>query len=164
MITTVPIITTLITISLFVLLYYYVGKVKMALKSNNIASVRSNFSMVENITYVIVFLTFGMLMTKHIMAGTDRKKNKSSQFKVRYGKISYVNLSLSLVLLAGVYQMKFGLENKLTKNSSSKKNLSLISNDFKLVDNLSSVLLLFSTLSGFVILFSEHSKNSKSDS
>jgi hypothetical protein len=159
MIVALPIVTTFITISLFVLLYYYVAKVKMALKSNNIAIVKSNFNMVENITYVIVFLTFGMLMTKHVMAGTDKKKNKVSPFKIQYGKISYVNLSLSLVLLAGVYQMKFGLENRFSKNSSIKKNMSSLSNDFKLVDNLTSVLLLFSTLSGFVILYSEHNKS-----
>ena len=147
------IISVIVKLILFGALTYYVNKVKNCIDSADASGIKENFKAVEITTYVIVLFNYGLFALKYINTGNDKK---SVSLQPQNCGLSYVNLSLVLVLLSFVWQTKAALV-------VSEKNpvpISFLSDNFKLTENISYILLIFNVLtSGIIFLFNKKNES-----
>jgi hypothetical protein len=151
------IISIIVKLILFGALTYYVNKVKNCIDSADASGIKENFKAVEITTYVIVLFNYGLFALKYINPVND-KKNVSAQPQTC--GLSYVNLSLVLVLLSFVWQTKSAL-------LVAEKNpvpISFLADNFKLTENISYILLIFNILTSGIIFLFNNKKNESGSS
>ena len=149
------IVAVVIKLILFGALVYFVQKVKKSVDIADATGIKDNFKIVEIITYIIVLFNYGLFAMKYINNNqSDDKKNESTQ---KYCGISYINLSLVLILLVFVQQTRSAL-NVAEKGPVP---VSFLSDNFRFTENLTYVILGFNIITHAIIMFFD--KNIKID-
>ena len=137
---------SIVKIVLLGALTYFVQKVRKSIDAADATNIKKNFKIVEVLTYVIVAVNYGLFAMKLLKDGIDKKEEYNHQ---KYCGMKYVNLSLVLVLLAFILQTKSAL-NVAEKGPVP---LSFLTDNFRLTENLTYILLGFNALTSGIVLF-----------
>lgn len=130
------------------ILTFFVQRVKSAIDVVDATSISSNFKIVEILTYIIVLFDYSLFVSKFIAKKQEGRRGHISP-QPNHHDISYVNLSLVLVLLAFVLQMKSAM-------ALAQKNpvpITFLADNFRFTENITTVLLGFNVVTSGIILF-----------
>lgn len=140
--------TVLIKIVLLGILTYFVQRLKKSINLADAKKIGEDVKSIEIITYLVVLFNYGLFIMKYIKIEDSRIESMKN-----YCGISYINLSLVMILLASVYQTRS------TLSDTTPVPVSKISDSFKLMEMLTYALLGFNIVThSAIVLFDKDIK------
>ena len=143
--TTICTILLFLKVALYVVLVFYINKVRRCIDNIDSLNIKHNFKIVEYVTYALVTLTYISFVYKDIISPNDTEKNV-------YKGLTYINMSLVLVLLTFVFQTK----NALTIAENGSVPISFLDNNFRTTEYLAYIIAGFFILTKILILGSKN--------
>jgi Ca2+/Na+ antiporter len=127
---------------LFLVLLFFIQKTKKAIDTADAIKIKSNFKIVEMLTYVIVLFNYGLFATKYIQSKSPNENNS----------LGCINLVLVLVLFSFMMQMK----SAISVAEKGAVPVSFLADNFRMIENLTYTVVGFNVINNGLMFFDKH--------